>query len=275
MLLISKRARVHPSIITSTAALQAALDGSEQVIRLGEGIFNMDAVLALPPGKTLEGVDPTKTTLNWNVAAAGAAIISVSGGGGGIMNQTRIRGIGFTNTGGGAAASVDTIESFTTFEDLLSEILPILARGSWNKVTNCAVTGAGGGITLAGPQSIVEKCRLLSAVVGIFIDADACIASENIIVGDGATTYGIRVAVTRDFVQVLGNNISGIGGAPGHGIAIDSVAAQNLVAKNLCHGAFAGSGIFFAVATPGTVHAIGNMTAGSLVLNGATGLGNT
>ncbi|KKN55283.1 hypothetical protein LCGC14_0583740 [marine sediment metagenome] len=275
MLTIGKTARVDPAIITSTAALQVALGGSESVIRLGEGIFNMDAVLTLPPGKTLEGVDPTKTTLNWNVAAAGSAIVSVSGGGGGIMNQTRIRGIGFTNTGGGALASVDTVESFTTFEDLLSEVLPILARGSWNKVTNCAVTGAGGGITLAGVQSIVEKCRLLSAVVGILIDADACIASENIIVGDGATTFGIRVAVTRDFIQVLGNNISAVGGTPGHGIGIDSVAGQNLVATNICHGAFGGSGILFASGTPGTTHAISNMTAGGLVLNGATGLGNT
>lgn len=274
MLTIGQQAKVHSSLITSTAALQAMLAGSEEVIHLGQGVFNMDAVLALPVGKTLVGEGPTKTTLNWNVASAGTAIVTVGGGGGSVMNHTRIRDIGFTNTGGGALAAIDTTEPFTTIENVLAEVLPILARGTWNKVKNCEVTGAGAGITLAGTQSIVEKCRLISAAVGIFVDADACIVSENIIVGDGASTYGIRVAVGRDFVQVLNNNVSAVTGAPGHGIAIDSVAGQNLAAQNVCHGGFTGSGVLFAVATPGTVHAIGNMTGGSITLNGATGIGN-
>ena len=274
MLTVGKTARVDPALVTSTAALQAMLAGSEEVIHLGQGVFNMDAVLALPVGKTLVGEGPTKTTLNWNVAAAGVAIVTVGGGGGTVMNHTRIRDIGFTNTGGGAAAAIDTTEPFTTIENVLAEVLPILARGTWNKVKNCEVTGAGAGITLAGTRSIVEKCRLTLATVGIFVDADSCIVSENMISGDGNTNYGIRVAVTRNFVQVLGNHVDTVDGAPGNGIAIDSVAAQNLVANNLTH-TIGGVGIMFAPATPGTVHAIGNLTGGSITLNGATGIGNT
>lgn len=274
MLIIAKAPRIDPALITSTAVLQSALDGTEKVIRLGRGIFNMDAVLTLPPGKTLLGEGPTVTTLNWNVAAAGASIVAISGGGGTIMNQSRIQGLGFTNTGGGALASVDSVEPFTTFEELLSEVLPILARGTWNHVKSCDLTGGIAGITLSGIESLVEKCRLQTADVGILIDAASCIARENTIVGGAGSTFGIKVAVTRDFVQVVNNNISAVGGTPGHGIFIDSLAAQNLVANNICHGTFVGSGVFFAVGQVGSTHAIGNMTNGSIVLNGATGIGN-
>lgn len=276
---IGKEARVDPAIITDTAKLQSVIDGGAKTIFFGEGTFAFDAKILLPHGVSLVGEGPHSTVFDYPSAAALAEMIEVVGPppGGAIAQGSRIRGIGFTNSGGGATLGVKSSEADTVLEDLSVASLGLDLAGAFNRAIRCDIAGATGIILVSGVWGVVEGCSFIGGNTGISISGDHALVRGNRLDGAATSIIGIHILPATNWAQILGNQLANIGVGTGDGIVCASVAADILVANNVIDGASIPDESIkmdaSAVASQNVVHNM--MSGGSYSLFGATGVGNT